>query len=86
MERLYAHVQAPAVLHTVQHEPRLSVGGAVLLDPARAHELLHEADLAMYAVKTGSAPTRLVVTELRGHGIPVPRARAAEPCAVDERG
>jgi diguanylate cyclase (GGDEF)-like protein len=81
VERIYVHVQAPAALHSSLHEPRISVGGAVLLDAARAAELVHEADLAMYAVKTRREPTRVLVTELRAHRSDpsaIPRTRESE--------
>jgi diguanylate cyclase (GGDEF)-like protein len=64
IRRLYDAAQAPAVLTNVPVQPRLSIGGAVLLDVTRAGELLHEADLAMYACKTGDEPGAIVVTEL----------------------
>lgn len=72
VQRLYDHVQVPAVLHTVTLEPRLSIGGAVLLDNSRADELLHAADLAMYQVKTSGQNRSTVMTRLG----PVPGADA----------
>jgi diguanylate cyclase (GGDEF)-like protein len=64
VDRLYDAVQEPVVINTVALEPRLSIGGAVLLDRSRADELLHEADLAMYQAKTSNQPGTNVVTEL----------------------
>lgn len=64
VQRLYDHVQLPTVLHTVTLEPRLSIGGAVLLDNSRADELLHAADLAMYQVKTSDQARSTVMTLL----------------------
>jgi diguanylate cyclase (GGDEF)-like protein len=75
--RLYAHVQTPAELHSTELTPRLSIGGAVLLDPSRAGDLLHEADLAMYAVKTSGEPSTTVLTELRPYGPELPHPRKA---------
>lgn len=78
IQRLYDAAQAPVVLRSTPLAPRLSIGGAVLLDVSRAGELLHEADLAMYACKTGSVPGAVVVTEL-GPLQESPRREVADP-------
>ncbi|HUR14758.1 MAG TPA: GGDEF domain-containing protein [Mycobacteriales bacterium] len=59
--RLRSCVQQPLTLGAHTLEPRISVGAAVLRDPARADDLLREADMAMYRVKSGSVPEALVV-------------------------
>ena len=38
---------------TLRMNARISIGGALLIDPVRADELLHEADVAMYIAKSG---------------------------------
>lgn len=74
VRRLRTITQQPAVISNVSLEPRLSIGGAVLIDVERAADLMHEADLAMYQVKTGQDPDLVVVTELTAAApVPVPR-------------
>ena len=74
VQRLYDQVQAPALVNKVPLEPRLSIGGALLCDSSRADELLHEADLAMYQVKTQGPAGSTVIVTLRGEVVPQPRA------------
>ncbi len=78
--RLADAVQAPAVIGNLPLEPRISIGGALLLDAGRAGELVHAADLAMYQVKAHATGDRTVITELRPaqeHRVPEPRPAAA---------
>ena len=53
VHRLYDAVAEPLTVGTSVLHPRVSIGGAVLTHPARADDLLVEADLAMYRVKRG---------------------------------
>ena len=73
VQRLYDQVQAPALVNKVPLEPRISIGGAVLVDSSRSPELLHEADLAMYQVKSQGLSGSTVITVLRGDTVPQPR-------------
>jgi diguanylate cyclase (GGDEF)-like protein len=74
--RLADAVQAPAEIGSLTLEPRISIGGALLLDVGREAELVQAADLAMYQVKTHTNDGRHVITELRSareHRLPEPR-------------
>jgi diguanylate cyclase (GGDEF)-like protein len=74
--RLADAVQAPAVIGSLTLEPRISIGGALLLDVGREAELVQAADLAMYQVKTHTNDGRHVITELRSaqeRRLPEPR-------------
>jgi diguanylate cyclase (GGDEF)-like protein len=51
--RLGGALQRPLVVGSHVLHPRASIGGAVLVDPGRADDLLVEADLAMYRAKRG---------------------------------
>ena len=81
VQRLYDRVQEPTVLHAVTLEPRLSIGGAVLLDNSRADELVHAADLAMYQVKTSDHARSTVMTRLGAVGASPERSLTRPDCA-----
>lgn len=49
--RIRSFVCAPTEVAGEQLSARISIGGALLIDPLRADELLHEADVAMYIAK-----------------------------------
>lgn len=80
--RLRDAVEQPAELSSVVLTPRLSIGGAVLIDPDRAEHLLHEADLAMYQAKSarkqGDLSDRRLVTELTVQDLRLPPRRYAD--------
>jgi diguanylate cyclase (GGDEF)-like protein len=59
--RVRALSAAPLTLAGQELTPSVSVGVALLTDPSRADDLVHEADLAMYAAKTGHTPCRVTV-------------------------
>lgn len=74
VRRLRQIAEQATVLSNVPLEPRLSIGGAVLMDVARSADLMHEADLAMYQVKAGNDRELVVVTELNTtRPVPTPR-------------
>jgi diguanylate cyclase (GGDEF)-like protein len=69
--RLRDQVERPLVVGSTVLQPRVSIGGAVLVDPARSGDLLVEADLAMYRTKRGSDDEPVVVLG-RSPQVPVP--------------
>lgn len=60
--RLTRNLEAPMTVNGRTLSPQVSVGGAVLTEPNRASDLLHEADLAMYRAKATGARDGVVVT------------------------
>lgn len=79
-ERIRAAVGAPLTLHGRDLQPRISVGGAVVVTgDARGDELLHEADLAMYHAKHNGQGCKIVVTAGMNPVSAVPTQRATTP-------
>ena len=74
IERLSSALQRPLVVGSSVLHPRASIGGAVLVEPDRADDLLVEADLAMYRTKRGDDSEQVVV--LGGpRQVPMPQPR-----------
>jgi diguanylate cyclase (GGDEF)-like protein len=77
-ERIRTAVAAPLTLHGRELQPKISVGGAVVVTgDARGDELLHEADLAMYHAKRSGQGCKIVVTSGSNPTPPVPAPRAS---------
>lgn len=62
VSRLTRNLEAPMTVNGRTIDPHVSVGGAVLTEPNRAAELLHEADLAMYHAKSNGVRDGVIVT------------------------
>lgn len=64
--RIEAVASQPIVIDDITVEPRISIGAASVAGPGMtAQELLHDADIAMYEAKRGSAPLVTADAQLR---------------------
>lgn len=75
VQRLSEAVARPATVGGATLVPRMSLGAAILQDPARAEELLTAADLAMYRVKRGAEGVPIIL----GAEAPGPSEPAVTP-------